>query len=134
MRVVKTSTDDEDFRTDEDFEHFFSKELPARTPPGKFRVTDGRIKPGGLAPEEHVLFQYNGKIRRIARSESGLKINLDNKKNQYPYYFVVDLESMFKVSATISDINNKFEINLATQGWNHIPEPKASEIWNYLCP
>ena len=72
MRIIKLSK--EQFPTLNDARRFFRQELKGRNPPGKFRVTPGRIaRKNGLQPAEPLVFTYDAQIIFAARAKSGLQ-------------------------------------------------------------
>lgn len=97
MRLIKLSK--EEFRKEEDIEHFFGPEfnknksiLEQREPPGTFYISESRIGKNGIKEGETLLFTYDGKLRFIAKSASG-RLTKPGKK-RFPNYFVIDMNSL----------------------------------------
>jgi len=125
MRIVKLS--EEKFPKLQDVEKFFRNRLPHWNPPGKFRITEGRIAKNGLQPGEEVLFSYNGMIYYIARSATGRLRNEDEYQNEYPFYFLVEMDTLRAVEITLHDVEQRYHKEsgetkslVQTQGWPKI--------------
>ncbi|NIP22739.1 MAG: hypothetical protein GWO38_02710 [Phycisphaerae bacterium] len=71
MRIVKLSEDI--FPELEDVIVFFRDYLPERTPPGKFRITEGRIAQDGLEPGERFYINFNATTDQLLRDDLELK-------------------------------------------------------------
>ncbi len=137
MRVIKLG---DEFPTREDALRFFRTELWERTPPGKFRVTAGRIAAGALEPREPLLFTHCGRVLFTARAGSGLVDNDDGERDRYPSYFVVDRESLREVDEPVVVIEEQYNaaagtaVNISrSQGWNRLEDSAHTElVWSRL--
>lgn len=138
MRIVKLSEDI--FPELEDVMVFFRDYLPERTPPGKFRITEGRIAQGGLEPGEEILFSYNGRIYFIAQSATGRLKNEDEHQNEYPFYFLVDMDTLRPVGISLHDVEQRYHQETSetkslvqTRGWPKIEnETFVTSFWDSL--
>jgi hypothetical protein len=137
MRIIKLSP--AEFPTFKYVQDFFLKELPGRTPPGKFRIPPGHIAKEKFDEDESLIFTYQSRVRFKARSQSRLKDNEDNEAKKYPYYFVIDLETLQSADTPLRDTEQKYreisgqDVNWEGQGWNVRPESKhTSALWNWV--
>ncbi len=138
MRVVKLS--EEIFPELENVMMFFRDDLPERNPPGKFRITERRIAQDGLEPGEEILFSYNGQIYFIAQSSTGRLENEDEHQNEYPFYFLVDMDTLRSVDISLHDVEQKYHQEtgetkslVQTQGWPKIEnETFVTSLWDSL--
>ena len=129
MRVVKLSKDE--FSTIQRVQDFFSKEIPRREPPGKFRVPKGWIAPKKFSESERLLFQYDAIIIKSSTSKSKLMENLQDP-DKYPVYFAINLNKIKEHCVSIYEMNSRFGSKIKGQAWNIIPDPPASDIWDFL--
>jgi hypothetical protein len=138
MRIVKLSKGE--FGTLDDVRRFFFGELRRRTPPGKFRVTHGRIAEGALKPGEPLVFTYDKRVVFTARAGSGLEPNDDQECAKYPSYFAVDLDSLREADTVLRDVQLRYNetsgacVTIAgSQGWNDLPDSAHTEdLWAWL--
>ncbi len=138
MRIIKLSKKDPDFPDRSSVDDYFQNKLPNRNPPGKFLLTKGRITETGISKGELLVFSYETEITYVAKAASYRlpNSNYDNKK--YPFYFIVDIESISKAKGDLVDIEaalpKKVKKNIVhTQGWPRIPDsPEIYDIWNKL--
>ncbi len=89
---------------------------------------------------EPLVFTYGSKITHLAKSASGRLLNPQCDQSQYPYYFLVDLETL----QLVKDIPlSKFEESLTgigltknlvrSQGWPRVPDSETVErLWACL--
>ena len=128
MRVIQLSPKDTDMATREMVDTFFLKKLPNRDPLGKFRLTRTRVAEDGLSPGERLLFAYKGQCVYQARVLRGRVENEDAKREIYPYYFCVDVDSLVKTTGRLSDLEQELHqlslVNksLHSAGWTSIDE------------
>lgn len=138
MRIIKLSDRDKDFPNRESVEYYFQNKLPNRKPPGKFLLTKGRIAINGIESGEQLIFSYKTEILYIALSASGRMENLDEDVDMYPFYFVIDMDSITPAKGSLSDIESicsKAAINkniVRAQGWPCIKDPVTEIIWRTL--
>jgi len=85
MRLIKLSQ--KEFGTVVKVDEYFREVLPARIPPGKFRVPSGWIAKHGINAGELLLFSYLSNIRYIAQAASSRRVNHDDQSKIYPYFF-----------------------------------------------
>jgi len=138
MRIVKLS--EKIFPELEDVMEFFKNSLPNWNPPGKFRITDGRIARDGLQPGEEVLFSYSGIIRYIARSATGCRKNEDEYQSEYPFYFLVEMNTLQSIEISLRDVEQRYHHEtgetkslVQTQGWPKIENRIfANNLWESL--
>lgn len=133
MRVIKLNTTKE-FPALEDLERYFDNDLPSRNPPGKFRLTKGRIAEDGLQPGERVIFSYKCCVCFVAYAASGRMENTDEYQNDYPYFFIIDLDhvrqtnfSLQKLEDRLLHKSNEKKYIVRTQGWPRISDTKITE-------
>jgi hypothetical protein len=139
MRIIKLSQKDKDFPDRNRVDFYFQSKLPNRNPPGRFLLTQGRVAKEGIEIGEPLVFSYKTEITYIALAASGRIDNSDDDVDKYPYYFVVDMESLAPAKGTLSDIESLLskagiEKNIVrAQGWPRIQDsPLTENIWNNL--
>jgi hypothetical protein len=138
MRIIKLSDKDKDFPTRERVDYYFQHKLPNKNLPGKFLLTKGRIAKDGIESGEQLIFSYKTEILYIALSASGRIENLDEEVDMYPFYFLIDMDSLTPAKGLLSDIESicfNYEINkniVHSQGWPRIQEPVTEIIWDIL--
>lgn len=132
MRVIKLSI--KEFPTFDHLEDYFDRELPSRNPPGKFIFTARRIAADTLLPGEKILFSYKCFVRFVAYAASGRIKNNDQEQNRYPYFFVIDLQSVRRVKFALQNLEDwlrheKSDIKciVRTQGWPKISDTEIPE-------
>jgi hypothetical protein len=142
MRVVKLSS--EEFQSPNNVRRFFVQELSRRTPPGKFRVTPGRIaRKDGLRRGEFLLFTHKAQIVFTACANSGLVDNLndtDDMREKYPCYFIVDLGTLQEAEVRLDEFENwyrnlsgKHDKLVRSQGWNRLDDSVHTDaLWKRL--
>lgn len=131
MRLVKLST--VEFENIADVNDYFAVQLPARTPPGQFRIPKGWIAQDGLNRGDVLLFSFNSRVVRVARSASGRLQNSDEYQVDYPHYFVVDLKTVRQVDFSVVDLEGEMQqmcgvtksIAVA-QGWVRLPDTSVA--------
>lgn len=140
MRIIKMSSE-QGFSSPDDIHNFFETELSSRDERGKFRITSGRINGDSFRIGEMLIFSYQTIIYFIARSASALQSNNDDYREELPYFFIVDVDSIRHVEMTrLNDIERltrklgKKKINLVkSQAWPLIDDSKVTqEIWAFL--
>ncbi len=137
MRVVKLSK--EEFSELEDVRRFF-RNLLKRNPPGKFRITKGRIAKNALEPGEKILFSYSRRVYFIAQSASSRLKNEDKYQNKYPSYFLLDMDTLHPVDISLFDVEKRYHQEtgetkhlVQAQGWPIIEnETFATSLWESL--
>lgn len=138
MRIIKLSDRDKDFPDRKSVDYYFQHKLTNKKPPGKFLLTKGRIAKDGIKSGEQLIFSYKTEILYIALSASSRMENLDEDVDMYPFYFVIDMNSIIPAKGNLSDIESicfKAEINkniVRAQGWPCIQEPVTKIIWESL--
>jgi hypothetical protein len=138
MRIIKLSDRDKDFPNRKSVDYYFQNKLLKKNPPGKFLLTKGRISKEGIETGEQLIFSYKTEILYMALSASGRKENLDEDVDMYPFYFVIDMESLTPAKGNLSDIESLCSdagINkniVRAQGWPCIQEPVTEIIWKTL--
>lgn len=143
MRIVKLSK--EEFGTLQDVRSFFLDKddkdgIRRRKPPGKFRVTKGRIAPGALEVGEPLVFTYEARVVFTARAGNKLVPNNDQEREKYPSYLVVDLDTLCEADEDLHDVERQYidatraGVNLVrSQGWNGLVDSAHTEaIWARL--
>lgn len=133
MRIIKLNTTKE-FPTLEKLEYYFEHELPLLNPPGKFLMPKRWIAEDGLQRGERVLFSYKRCVRFIANAVSGSMKNTDEYQNSYPFFFVIDLDtvrqtnfSLQKLEDRLRDEAGETKCIVRTQGWPIINDTKVNE-------
>lgn len=139
MRIIKLSPKDVDFPNRESVDEYFNNTLRGRDPVGKFLLTKGRISANGIAAGETIIFSYETEITHIAKASSGRRENLDDDRENYPYYFLVDVNTIVNAQGNLDAVESSLAelgINkniVRTQGWPLIPDtPKVTAIWHSL--
>lgn len=140
MRFIKLSHDDIDFPDRDSVDVFFNSSLPENRPAGKFLITKGRIGESGLEVGELLVFSYKTKVTHLAKAASGRLENFGNDKFDYPYYFLVDMDTV-KISKDIGlaeverilDEVGIVKTLVNTQSWPKLADSKLLEqIWEGL--
>ncbi len=140
MRIVKLSDLDPSFDTLDGVRAFFFHEIWKRTPPGRFRVTRGRIAQAGLKPGEPLVFTFRRRVVFTARAETELLPNDDEERQKYPSYFVVNLDTLREVDGDLRDVQRQYAkgtgeaiVLVGSRGWNTLPDSEVtSRIWAQL--
>ena len=134
MRIIKMSVDV--FETLDVLIQFFQEDLPAHDPPGKFRIPKGRIAEDCLAEREPLLFSYESSVVYTARAASGRCKNRDECSDEYPFYFLVDMETVRRVDVTLVEVEDRLRATgvrkhiVHSQGWPTIPDsPERTGLW-----
>ena len=112
MRIIKLGTGV--FSNFEQVEDFFKNDLPYRNPPGKFLVSSPLIGKTGLDKGEKLLFVYKGMIHFSALAASGRMDNHDKSTSGYPFYFLVDLNSLTRVKISLKEVEDILSQNNVT--------------------
>lgn len=128
MRLVKLST--AEFESIDKVDKFFDHDLRQREPHGRFLFPRGWIAEDGLAKSELLLFSFLGRVVRVARAKSGRLRNTDVQRGRYPYYFVVDMETVQKgFPFTVTDLEEALRREsgvtksvAASRGWVRLPD------------
>jgi hypothetical protein len=139
MRIIKLSPKDVDFPNRESVDEYFNNILRGRDVAGKFLLTKGRISANGITAGETIIFSYETEITHIAKASSGRRENFDLDRESYPYYFLVDVNTivpakgyLYAVESSLAELGIIKNI-VRTQGWPLIPDtPKVAEIWHSL--
>jgi hypothetical protein len=95
MRIVKLSSEYEFANVDEVDDYF--ENIGSRNPPGQFRITEGRIAADGLEIGERLIFSYQAAVYYIAQAASGRKNNSDELHVDYPYFFLINLDTLHRI-------------------------------------
>jgi hypothetical protein len=104
-----------------------------------FNITQGKIGKAGIAPGEPIIFSYQTEITHIARAASARIPSIEDVTNKYPFYFIVDLETVCPAQGNLYDFEatlfnagmDKCIVN--TRSWPRIPDSELTEgIWNSL--
>ena len=139
MRVIKLSPEDMSFPDRSSVYRYFEKDLPERKPPGKFKVTLRKIAKDGLAPGEPLIFSYQAEITHIARASSGRIDNEEGDIDRYPFYFIIDLDSVCLAHGCLAEFetaltNARIYKNIVSaQSWPRVVDTFATiEIWESL--
>ena len=138
MRIIKLSK--AEFSTLADVQHFFSEELCTRMPPGKFRVTVGRIAKDALELGEQLVITHQARAVFTAQAGSGLVANDDEEQVKYPNYFIVDLatlkeadEDLYEVERWYNDASGAGINIVKSQGWNRLTDSNHTHVvWKRL--
>ena len=139
MRIIKLSNKDKSFPDRKRVDSYFLKKLPNRNPPGKFRLTQGRVAKDSIEIGEKLIFSYKTEIIYIGLSASGRIDNSDEDMDMYPFYFIIDIDSLVPAKGNLSDIESMFlkagiKKNLvSTRGWPRIQDsPVTKSVWNNI--
>lgn len=139
MRIIKLSSKDIDFPDRASVDAYFTVKLPNRNPAGQFLLTQGRIADGGIDTGEAIIFSYATEVTHIARAASGRYDNGGDNNRTYPFYFVVDMNTLSSAQGNLSDVEasltglGRRKNIVRTQGWPRIPDsPEVDRIWNRL--
>ena len=134
MRLVKLST--QEFEDLNKVNEYFQNVLPQRTPPGKFMIPKGWIAEDRLSEGELVLFSFNSRVVRVAQAASGRRANDDPEFADYPYYFLVDLDTLREVEFSVEDLERSMQNECGVtksiavaHGWVLLPDtPAATQV------
>lgn len=135
MRIIKLSP--EEFSTPTEVEDFFTGYLDSDDRYGRFRIKAGRLEAGALQPTERLVFSHLDYVRYIARAASDRMENQDELSEEYPYFFLIDVETLHPVSQLSWDnvraVVDDPEVGRG-EAWEKIPEdsPLAQQIWDLL--
>ena len=136
MRIIKLSSEDIDFPDRAAVANYFEMKLP-RDIAGQFLLTKGRIRKDGIGVGEPLIFTYKGQISYVAKASSGRFINSGSDRGTYPFYFIVDVNTIAPAQGSLADLEDKLrnlEISkniVKSQGWPMIKDsPEIERIWN----
>jgi len=139
MRIIKLSDKDIDFPDRASVDTYFEVTLPGRDPIGQFLLTQGRIAENGIHANETIIFSYATEITHIARAASGRCERGGDNDHKYPYYFLVDMNTISPAQGKLSALEASLTAlglhkNIVhTQGWPRIPDsPEVEHLWNGL--
>lgn len=139
MRIIKLSQSDPDMVTREMVENYFTTELYAREPEGRFLLTKGRIKEDGLYEGEVIVFTYKAQIVYLGVVEKCVQANRGQDSDIYPSFFCIDMDSLVRGKGTLSKLEAELHKNKITskkfagQGWVQvIPEENEHLLNNIL--
>jgi hypothetical protein len=145
MRVIKLSEDE--FPNLNSLNTYFDSTLKERDLVGRFNLTKGKIASKGkkaLFKGEMLLFTWCTKLVRVARAECGLdssdpisEFTETGHRQEYPYFFLIDMESVRTPVKHLSqtDLNKIIlektgeEINTIGQAWNWVNDSEELEDW-----
>jgi len=109
MRIIKLSPEDIDFRDSDAVTRYFKVKLPKRDPVGQFLLTKGRIRNEGIGDGERIIFTYKCEIRYVAKASSGRLTNSGNERDKYPFYFIVDVNTITPAQGSLADLEVKLK-------------------------
>ena len=140
MRIIKLSDRDVDFTDRASVDTYFIHTLPGRSPVGQFLLTQGRIRHDGIDTGEPLIFTYKAELTYTARAASGrLTYGQSYKGTSYPFYFIIDMETLSLATGMLSDVEDKLaragvhKNIVRTQGWPSLSDsPTTQAIWNDL--
>jgi len=139
MRIIKLSPRDIDFPDRVSVDTYFEVILPNRNPVGQFLLTQGRIAESGIEAGEPIVFSYQTEITHVARAASSRLANSQHDRVTYPYYFLVDMNTICLAQGNLADVEAMLaavgvQKNIVhTQGWPRIQNsPATDQIWNAL--
>jgi hypothetical protein len=139
MRIIKLSSKDIDFPDRAGVVNYFEVKLPNRDPVGQFLLTKGRIREGGIEDGEPLIFTYKGQITYTAKASSGRFTNSGSDRDTYPFYFIVDVNTIAPAQGSLADLEAKLRDLgahnniLLTRGWPRIEDSReVDRIWNEL--
>lgn len=120
MRIIKLSDKDPDMSDREAVDDYFLQQLPGRNG-GRFYFPKNCIDKNGLIAGEHLVFSYNMEIVYVAFTKSGRLDTTDENKEECPYHFEVNLDSIREASGGLRDLEVKLEtlglLDLAGKTW-----------------
>jgi hypothetical protein len=131
MRLVKLST--KEFPQEAALLAFFNQVLWGRNPPGLFQLPSGWIGEVGLDKGETLLFTYRGRLRFVAKAETGRMDNIYMPNPAYPYCFVVDRNSLRQADVPVEEVERQLrdkaglQKSLQAHGWTKIPDSESAE-------
>lgn len=143
MRIIKLA--EKEFKSMKDVFNYFegnNNSLLTRNPKGKFRLTKGRIGAEKFFPGEKLAFTYQGYVCYKAISDTGVLENLDDKKQNYPNYFIIDIESIRRlkkfdsvqfIDDHLRNYRNVGKNVAKSRGWVIIEDNESTdEFWDEL--
>jgi len=141
MRIIKLGK--KEFCNLDSAKEFFSTELPKRNPVGMFGFKRRLIAKDGISAGEKVIFSYGGEIIYYALSSSGRNDSIDEDREEYPYYFQVNMNTLKHVKSqdlTLSELEKYYHLNggekkrfVRTQAWPQVKNETSSDLlWRFL--
>lgn len=110
LRIIKLNTVEE-FPNRVKAREFFLRDLPARSPRGAFYITRRAIAANGLAANDRLVFTHKGECIFVADAKTGRLPNKDRSDKKYPYYFIVNLETLWPVQGMLRDLQRILKAN-----------------------
>ncbi len=136
MRIIKLGT--VEFPSIEDVRRYFENDLPRKEPPGKFRIPQNLIGKNGLKKGEKLLFSYRGTICYLAMANSGRINNTDKRQKKYPYFFLIDIDTLQNTRISLLELENQLKLNppksiVRSRSWPKIQDNVRSDtLWDSL--
>lgn len=134
MRIIKVST--QEFETEDEVISFFEEDLPNRTPRGQFRIPAGWIAEDRLEVGEPLLFSFEGEVLYSARAGSRRRKNSDEYRDEYPFYFRVDMDTLRPVQVSLEKLEKQLRATgrkksiVHSRGWPTMPDsPSRERLW-----
>jgi hypothetical protein len=123
-----------------DLQDFFSRELWARKPPGRFDIpkrTPPFVAQNGLEVGEPLVFIYENRVVFTALAESTRTANDGEDQVDWPYHFVIARDSLRPANEELRELERWYnslaqsDVGLVVRKWNHLddPDPATQALW-----
>ena len=132
MRIIKLSKDE--FEDLDKVNDYFQHKLYDRILVGQFRLPSKKTIEKG----ELLLFSYEKIVRFTAIAKEGVSENHDEFSDEYPYYFIIDMETLEVAEMSFEQIEDFlrdiYDKSIASaRAWSKIPDsPTTNELWDLL--
>ncbi|MBW2621529.1 MAG: hypothetical protein JRD68_01365 [Deltaproteobacteria bacterium] len=135
------SKEDQEMKNEAMVHRYFLSTLKARTPPGQFLMTKGRMSRGGIHPGEKIVFSYYKKIMYLSVAATGREDYRGSQKwlpLNYPHYFCVDMDSLVPGKSTLDKFEHRVRIKclhdkniVQAQSWPRLEDSEElDKIWH----
>jgi hypothetical protein len=132
MRIIKLGKGE--FKNRDEVENYFQSVLYERNPEGKFWLPTKKM----IDKDEFLMFSYEKIVRFTAIAKTGLLENNDDRADDYPYCFVIDMSSLQSANISLEQVEDELKdvygkSIASVQTWSKIPDSsKAIELWESL--
>ena len=124
---------------------FFTESLLHKSPPGRFEITKNKTErlKNDLCKGEKLVFTYQAKLVYLGYADSGVILNTEPNKDEYPSYFLVDVKRIYPAQGSLKEFRDKLleegiETKIGGPNWTKLKEDsqelkeKLKKIWEFF--